>query len=451
MPARTASSLAAAVIAILAAVCTPPAPARAAPPAAGPERHLVVWTGDDDREDEDFLAVLDADPRSPTYGKVLHTVPVGSKGNEPHHVDYEPRPEKTLWGSGLITSRTFVFDVADPPRAKLVKVDEPGGAGRRFFAPHSYIRLPNGHTLASFQEAGDPRHGHVHGQTGGIGGLVEFDAKGNFVREVSAADPRAKNEIIAPYSLQAKPSLDRLITTNEAHGFVSGDFTPGRSVQIWRLSDLKLLETIVLPVGRRGNENWAPFEPRFVHADKPVVFLDPDLGSSLYVSENITDEHPTFTLVWDFGDHAFPGVPVLTRDDRFLIVPLEGATEDGGNRVMVLDVSTPSQPRKVGEVRLDHDPESPITARFGRPHWVNLDGAEERLAVACYTIDVPGVMIDGDRRIYLMHFDKMTGALSLDGTWRDEGTHKVGVSFTRMHWPHGSTGPARPHGMMFVD
>ena len=451
MPTRPRSSRALSLVALLAAGLV--ARGAGAAPAAAPERerYLAVWTGDDDREDEDFLAVLDADPASPTYGKVLRTLPVGSKGNEPHHIDYEPRPEKTIWGSGLMTSRTFVFDVADPMNPTLRKVDEPGGADRRLFAPHSYIRLPNDHTLASFQESGDPRAGHVHGKTGGIGGLVEFDASGAFVREVSAADPNAPNEIIAPYSLQAKPSLDRLLTTNEAHGFVSGDFTPGRSVQVWRLSDLKLLKTIVLPVGKRGNENWAPFEPRFVHSDKPIVFLDPDLGSSLYVSENIDAPDPTFTLVWDFGNNAFPGVPVLTRDDRFLIVPLEGAIEDGGNRVVVLDVSTPSQPRKVGELRLDKDPESPITARFGRPHWANLDRAEERLAVACYTIDVPGVMIDGDRRIYLMHFDKMTGALSLDTAWRDEVTHRVGVGFTRMKWPHGATGPARPHGMMFVD
>ncbi|MGD9763991.1 MAG: selenium-binding protein SBP56-related protein [Candidatus Binatia bacterium] len=440
------------------ALCLSAAPAPAAPmeqgaePARRSERYLLVWTGDDDRRDEDFLAVIDADPTSKTYGKVLKTVPVGSKANEPHHIDYVPRPEKTLWGSGLLTSRTFVFDIATPPDVKLMKVDEPSGDGRRLFAPHSYIRLANGNTLSSFQESGDFGRSHVHGQSHGIGGLVEFDPRGNFVREISAADPEAKNEIIAPYSLQAKPSIDRLVTTNEAHGFVHGDFTPGRSVQVWRLSDLKLLKTVVLPVGPRGTENWAPFEPRFVHAPgKPIVFLNPDLGGSLYVSENIDSPNPTFQLVYDFGASSLPGVPVITRDDRLMIVPLEGATEDGGNRIVVLDISTPSQPRKVSELHFNRDPESALTARFGRPHWVTLSRDESRIAASCYTIDVPGVFIDGDRRIYMVKFDNKSGAMAFDTTWRDEVMDRVGVSFTRTTWPHGATGPARPHGMMLVD
>lgn len=109
---------------------------------------------------------------------------------------------------------------------KLIKVDEPVSNGRRLFACHSYIRLPNGHTLATFQESDDFKKTHVHGQSHGVGGLVEFDARGNFIREVSATDPNARDEVIAPYSLQAKPDIDRVITTNEAHGFLSADLKP---------------------------------------------------------------------------------------------------------------------------------------------------------------------------------------------------------------------------------
>src|SRR5438132_8196229 len=46
------------------------------------EPYLLVWTGDADRQNSDFLAVLDADPTSPSYGKVLRTYPVRSRGNE---------------------------------------------------------------------------------------------------------------------------------------------------------------------------------------------------------------------------------------------------------------------------------------------------------------------------------------------------------------------------------
>src|SRR6266446_1307425 len=47
------------------------------------EPYLLVWAGDADRQNSDFLAVLDADPTSPSYGKVLRTYPVPSRGNEP--------------------------------------------------------------------------------------------------------------------------------------------------------------------------------------------------------------------------------------------------------------------------------------------------------------------------------------------------------------------------------
>jgi len=50
----------------------------------------------------------------------------------------------------------------------------------------------------------------------------------------------------------------------------------------------------------------------------------------------------------------------------------------------------------------------------------------------------------------VLRFDEETGALELDERFRDEKTGEVGVSFERAVWPHGETGPARPHGVLFV-
>ena len=47
------------------------------------EPYLVVWAGDADRKDSDFLAVVNANPSSRKYGHVIATVPVKSRGNEP--------------------------------------------------------------------------------------------------------------------------------------------------------------------------------------------------------------------------------------------------------------------------------------------------------------------------------------------------------------------------------
>ena len=56
---------------------------RGAPLFSG-EPYLLVWAGDADRQNSDFVAVLDADPTSPAYGKVLRTYPVRSRGNRAH-------------------------------------------------------------------------------------------------------------------------------------------------------------------------------------------------------------------------------------------------------------------------------------------------------------------------------------------------------------------------------
>src|SRR6266550_4133663 len=46
------------------------------------ESLLYVWTSDADQKDPDFLSVLDADPASSSYGKVIATAPTGSPANE---------------------------------------------------------------------------------------------------------------------------------------------------------------------------------------------------------------------------------------------------------------------------------------------------------------------------------------------------------------------------------
>src|SRR5207247_8601314 len=95
----------------------------------------VGW-GDADRQNRCFLAVLDGDPTSPSYGKVLRTYPVRSRGNEPQALIAAPRADRHVFASGVLTDRTFVFDVRQPLAARLVHIDEPGPA-RRFGAPHA--------------------------------------------------------------------------------------------------------------------------------------------------------------------------------------------------------------------------------------------------------------------------------------------------------------------------
>src|SRR5436309_13933496 len=89
------------------------------------EPYLIVWAGDADRQNSDFLAVLDADPTSASYGKVLRTYPVRSRGNEPNALTAAPRADRRVFATALLTSRTFVFDLRQPLAGRLIHADEP--------------------------------------------------------------------------------------------------------------------------------------------------------------------------------------------------------------------------------------------------------------------------------------------------------------------------------------
>jgi hypothetical protein len=398
------------------------------------------------------MAVIDVRSDSPSFGHVIKSVPVGSRGNEPHHMDYTLRGNGQLWASGLLTGRTFIFDISHPPDIKLLKVNEPEPE-RVHTPPHSFALLPNGHTLATAMDMRAHDTSSQASQTGHVGdpapgGLLEFDTEGNFLRQISAQDPRAGATQISPYALVVKPDIDRILTTNEGHGYLptSTQFTPGDSVQVWRLSDLRLLRTVLLPPGPRGKENQGPFEPRFAHAPgSRTVFVNCDSGDGLYVSLDLISPDPVFHLVYDFGERSAVGVPALTRDDRFYLQPLRLA-----NKLVVLDVRNPLQPNPVSELRFDRDPANPTKPRQGGPHYLTLDLNERRIAVSDYTIHVPTMHLEGDRRVYLLQFDPQTGAVEFDLSFRNEFSGAVGVDFNREIWPHGKTGAARPHGMIFL-
>src|SRR5213593_119549 len=389
------------------------------------EPYLLVWAGDADRQSSDFLAVLDADPTSPSYGKVLRTYPVASRGNEPQALIAAPRADRRVFASGVLTNRTFVFDVRQPLAARLVHIDEPR-AGRRFGAPHDYVTLPNGHVLGTCTDAlryrGEPR-------------------------EILAADPAARHLIIAPFGAAASPSVGRLVTTNAGHGYAAttrGERMPGISVQVWKLDGPSFLKTTILDAGKRGEENLGPITARFLQR-KPMLYVSTDQGGGLYASDSIDTPNPTFQLVFDFGPGALGGGTAITADDRFLVEALAGSS-----RVVSLDLADPWHPKLVSAVRLDRDPLNTSKARQGGPHGVAMSADGTRIAVADYTVDVPGYRQDGDHRVYMLRLDPATGRLRIDGAFQDELSGEVGVSFERASWPHGETGPARPAGLLFV-
>lgn len=147
-----------------------------------------------------------------------------------NHTSYSEPPGDQLYANDWLGNRTYVFDLRDTCQPGIArKFSSVGALGY----PHPFAYLPNGDTLATFQYSG--------GYNQAPGGLAEFHAKRRVVRQVSAAVAGHPN--IRPYSLAVVRRLDRVVTGSAD----MMDAQTSHVVQVWRLSDLKLIKTIVMP------------------------------------------------------------------------------------------------------------------------------------------------------------------------------------------------------------
>ena len=398
------------VFAITASAChRGPANSRASAQAAG-SRFLFAWAGDADKHDSDFLAVIDVNPRSSAYASVVATVPVGVAGTRPHHTEYEMPAAGILWANGFDSSRTFRFDLRDPEHPKLLG---PLGDTGPYSHPHSYARLPNGNVLATFQR----RHEASRHATGG---LVELDPDGRMVRSADARVP-AIDSAVRPYSLVVLPAIDRVVTTaTDMHLEVRS-----RAVQVWRLSDLALLQTILLPAGPDRDASWMTAEPR-VLSDGHTVMVN-TFTCGLYRLNGLAGDSVTAEWVYStpWREPPYCAVPVVVGHFWLQASGPEHA-------VLNLDLSNPAKPREVGRLTL---------APNEIPHWLALEPDGDRVVITGYQAL--------ESRLLLARVDRATGALRLDSTFKAPGAAQIGVDFAREQWPHGTTGRAIPHGAVF--
>jgi hypothetical protein len=381
------------------------------PAPAGDSEFLYLWTASTDSTAPDFLAVLDVRPDTGRYGAVVGSVSVGSAGNNPHHSEHELAADRQLFVNGFGSGRSFIFDLRDPARPKVVG-EFSGQDG--YSHPHSFLRLPSGNVLATLQMR--------HDASGmGPGGLVEMTPAGAVVRSSSAVGPEVPSGL-RPYSGAIVPALDRIVTSTTD----MDEKNPYRAnqLQIWRLSNLELLHTITLAPGPLGNEADFTAEPRLLADGRTVLVSTFNCG--LYLLDGLEGEIPSGRLVASFPRSKGTSCAIPVVSGRYLII-----TVPAYPGVVSLDISDPAHPREASRLTLNPG---------DVPHWIGLEPGTKRLVITGY-----GNLAS---RVLLATFDSATGALAIDRRFREPGTATPGLAL-KGPWPHGATAAGLPHGAVF--
>jgi len=307
------------------------------------------------------------------------------------------------------------------------------GAAGPYTHPHSFVHLDNGHVLATYQSWGFMNHA--------AGALVELDGNGKMIRYSDAADS-AVDSFIRPYSLAVVPALDRVVTSS------SDMYSAGIShvVQVWRLSDLKRIKTIRLPPGPRGVEGNNAIEPR-VLADKRTVLVSTE-NCGLYRITKLETDDPSAELVYDSGNRTSCAVPVVTGNywietvsyGKPEVPPLDlggpphlaAAANGESHAIVALDISNPAKPIEVGRLNL---------AAHEHPHWLAMEPGGNRMVLTGFE--------NLQNQIVMINVGK-NGELTIDTRFHNSGAGaEPGIRLDQAHWPHGGSGAAVPHGVVF--
>jgi hypothetical protein len=351
--------------------------------------YLAVWSSDKDPANgslnTDFLAIIDADPRSRTYGKVVNTASLQSVPganllndlgftdalglpamyglpstgipsdalNEAHHMTHDPivvGGHRYLYLGGLISANVFRCDVTDPldiPNCPLVTSAKDV---ETFSGVDDFIQAPNGNLLVTYMGAKNLTT---------PGGVVELGLDGTVVEEYAAAKPGGPTRYMPsingvtdtgllahPHGIDIREDLKLLVTSDYADPLslataatVDGITEDcGTTVRFWDLSDLEAGPTAIaqVPVGNGREalfENNAPeglmsLALTHLHEHKGV-FAASMGGGAIWYAPDATAAQPAFRMVYRVGPGTAPAIFFITPDDRFLVQPIQGTWSPG--------------------------------------------------------------------------------------------------------------------------
>src|SRR5690242_20512869 len=352
-----------------------PSPRQAAK--APPETLAYVAAFDPDRKTGDAIAVVDVDPASSSFGKIVSTTQVSNTGDEFHHFGWNacssclcpqlPHPHverRYLVVPGLRSSRIYILDTKpDPRKPTLVKTIEPEELAEKtgYTRPHTIHCGPGGIYVTAL--------GNKDGK--GPGGI--------FVMDHESFEPLGRWEVERgpqklAYDAWWHLGYDTMVTSEwgTPDTFENG-LVPevllgskyGRCLHFWDLSKRKHLQEIDF-----GKEHQLVFELRPAHdPTKAYGFVNcvislQDLSSSIWTWYRDGDKWAAKKVISIPAEPAdaellppalksFKACPPLVTDidlsvdDRMLYVSCWGTGD-----FLQYDVSDPMSPQLKGKVRI---------------------------------------------------------------------------------------------------
>jgi len=303
------------------------------------------------------LAILDVDPKSPTFGKMLMDIPLPSD-LVAHHIFYN-RDQKKAYITALGKSVLHVLDLTRfPYRMKTVET-------------------PDCQVLEDIVFSQDNRTWYLTCM--GSSTVVIGDATTDKPLKTVSAPASQTPFISYPHGITVHNGIDRLLVTSTLRPSDMGE--PGETVTVLEASSGKVLSTHKVSL-KPSPSKAAPVEVMFSHgAEPPVAHITVMLEGTLWVG------------VWNPTSKDFAFQQVDDYSLRGQGMPLEMLYNRKGDRLFVTTA-------KPGHVNIydNSDPQRPkflqtIPAAAGAHHLV-LSPDEHYLFVQNSLLNLPG-MSDG--------------------------------------------------------
>jgi selenium-binding protein 1 len=358
----------------------------------------------------DALGVVDVDPASTGFGRLVGQVDMPNIGDELHHFGwnacsaslcpYAPHPHierRYLIVPGINSSRLHVIDTKpDPRKPQIVKVIEPETLGARtgYASPHTIHCGPEGIYVSALGAPGGDGPGGIF-----IMDHDSFDILGKWELE--------RGPQYLAYDFWWHLGLDTVITSEWGtpnmvqHGInpeilLKGGY--GHKLHVWDLRKRRHLQELDLGAEQQMALELRPaHDPTRAYGFLGVVVSLKDLSASIWLwhrSEGKWGIQKVIEIPAEPADPAklppllqgFKAVPPLVTDinlsldDRFLYVSCWGTGE-----FLQYDVSDPFHPKKTGSIHLGGivrhaaHPRDPKTELNGGPQMVELSRDGKRI------------------------------------------------------------------------